>query len=75
MFGLLTPDSLIDGFLVGFICGVIPLYFSTGKDRLKLGFGAVAACVISGLLLGLLLALPIGVLFLAHFSPERARAL
>jgi uncharacterized membrane protein len=64
MLGLLTPDSLIDGFLAGLICGVIPLFFSTGKDRLKLGFGAVAACVVSGLLLGLLLAIPIGVLFL-----------
>jgi uncharacterized membrane protein len=64
MLGLLTPDSLIDGFLVGLICGVIPLYFSTGRDRLKLGFGGLLACVVSGLLLGLLLAIPIGVLFL-----------
>jgi uncharacterized membrane protein len=64
MFGLLTPDSLIDGFLVGLICGVIPLFFSTGKNRLRLGFGGLLACVMSGLLLGLLLALPISVLFL-----------
>lgn len=64
MLGLLTPDSLIDGFLVGLICSVIPLYFSTGKNRLKLGFGAVPACVVSGLLLGLLLAIPVGMLFL-----------
>jgi uncharacterized membrane protein len=64
MLGLLTPDSLIDGFLVGLICGVIPLYLSTGKDRLKLGFGAVAACVVSGLLLGLLLAIPVAGVFL-----------
>lgn len=64
MFGLLTPDSLIDGFLIGLICGLIPLFFSTGRDRLKLGFGAVAACVISGLLLGLLLALPVAGVFL-----------
>jgi uncharacterized membrane protein len=64
MLGLLTPNSLIDGFLVGLICGVIPLFFSTGKNRLKLGFGAVVACVISGLLLGPLLAIPVAVLFL-----------
>jgi len=64
MFGLLTPTSLIDSFLAGLICGVIPLYFSTGKDRLKLGFGGLAACVVSGLLLGLALAIPVGVLFL-----------
>ncbi|HSD85176.1 MAG TPA: vitamin K epoxide reductase family protein, partial [Anaerolineae bacterium] len=49
---------------IGLICGVIPLYFSTGKDRLKLGFDAVLACVVSGLLLGLLLAIPGSVFFL-----------
>ena len=64
MFGLLTPDSLIDGFLVGLICGVIPLYFSTGRNRLKLGYSAILACVVGGLLLGLLLAIPLAVLFL-----------
>jgi uncharacterized membrane protein len=64
MFGLLTPDSLIDGFLIGLICGVIPLFFSTGKNRLKLGFGGLLACMIGGLLLGLLLAIPVAVVFL-----------
>jgi uncharacterized membrane protein len=64
MFGLLTPTSLIDSLLAGLICGLIPLYFSTGKNRLRLGFGGLLACVASGLLLGLLLAIPVGVLFL-----------
>ncbi len=64
MLGLLTPDSLIEGFLIGLICGAIPLFFSPGKNRLKLGFSAVAACAVSGLLLGLLLAVPMAALFL-----------
>jgi uncharacterized membrane protein len=64
MFGLLTPTSLIDSFLAGLICGLIPLYFSTGKDRLKLGFGGLVACLVSGLLLGLLLAIPMAGAFL-----------
>ncbi len=64
MLGLLTPDSLIEGFLIGLICGAIPLFFSPGKNRLKLGFSAVAACAVSGLLLGLLLAVPVAALFL-----------
>ena len=64
MFGLLTPDSLIDGFLAGLICGAIPLFFSTGRNRLKLGYSAVLACVAGGLLLGLLLAIPAAILFL-----------
>jgi uncharacterized membrane protein len=64
MFGLLTSTELIDSFLVGLICGVVPLFFSTGKDRLKLGFGGLLACVASGLLLGSLLAIPVAILFL-----------
>jgi uncharacterized membrane protein len=64
MFGLLTPDSLIEGVLVGLICGMIPLFFSTGKDRLKLGFGGLLACVAGGFVLGLLLAIPVAALFL-----------
>ena len=64
MLGILTPDSLIDGFLAGLICGVIPLFFSTGRDRLKLGFGGLLACMASGLALGLLLAIPVAGTFL-----------
>ena len=63
-FGLLTPDNFIDSFLAGLICGVIPLYFSTGRNRLKLGFAGLVACVAGGALLGLLLAVPLAGVFL-----------
>jgi uncharacterized membrane protein len=64
MFGLLSSEPLIESGLLGLICGVIPLFFSTGKDRVKLGFVGLLACVVSGLLLGLLLAIPVAVVFL-----------
>jgi uncharacterized membrane protein len=64
MLGLLTPADLIEGVLVGLICGVAPLFFSAGRNRLKLGFGGLLACMIGGLLLGLLLAVPVALLFL-----------
>jgi len=64
MFGLLLSNSLIDGFLVGLIFGVLPLFFSTSRNRLALGFGGLLACMVSGALLGLLLAIPIAVIFL-----------
>ena len=64
MFGLLASNSLIEGVLLGLICGVFPLFFSAGRDRLKFGFGGLLACVLGGVLLGLLLAIPIGILFL-----------
>ena len=64
MLGLLTPADLIEGVLVGLICGVVPLFFSTGRGRLPLGFGGLLACMIGGLLLGLLLAVPVALLFL-----------
>jgi uncharacterized membrane protein len=63
-FGLFAPDYLIDSFLAGLICGVIPLYFSTGRDRVKLGLAALAACVAGGIVLGLLLAVPLAAFFL-----------
>jgi len=64
MFGLLLSNSLIDGFLVGLIFGVLPLFFSTSRNRLALGFGGLLACMVSGALLGLLLAIPLAALFL-----------
>ena len=64
MFGLLTSEPLIESGLLGLICGVIPLFFSTGKDRVKFGFAGLLACVLSGSLLGLLLAIPVAVVFL-----------
>ena len=64
MFGLLVSNSLIDGFLVGLIFGVLPLFFSTSKNRLALGFGGLLACVVGGLLLGVGLAVPVAIVFL-----------
>ena len=60
MLGLLTPESLIDGFLVGLICGAVPLYIGAIKNRLRLGFGGLIACIVSGFLLGLPLAVVVG---------------
>ena len=64
MFGLLTPATLVESILIGLILGVIPLFFSTGKGRLRLGFAGLIACLVSGLLLGPVLAIPVAVLFL-----------
>ena len=60
MLGLLTPDALIDGFLVGLICGAVPLYVGAIKNQLRLGFGGLIACILGGLLLGLPLAIAVG---------------
>jgi hypothetical protein len=59
MLGFLTPESLIDGFLVGLIFGAIPLYVGAIKNRVRLGFIGLTAGTLSGLLLGLLLAIPV----------------
>jgi uncharacterized membrane protein len=58
--GLLTPESLIDGFLVGLICGAVPLYVGAVRNRLRLGFSGLIACILGGLLLGLPLAIAVG---------------
>jgi uncharacterized membrane protein len=64
MFGFLAPDTLTNSFLIGLILGVIPLFFSTGRDRLKLGFGGLLACLAGSFWLGVLLAVPLCGLFL-----------
>ena len=72
MFGLLTPDSLIDGFLIGLICGAVALFFSVGRNRLRLGLGGLLACVIGGTALGVLLALLVAGVFLWLIFRRRA---
>ena len=47
------------GFLFGILVGIIPVVIGAIKQRLGLGIGGFFACAISGLILGLLLAVPV----------------
>src|SRR5438477_6962276 len=49
--------------MVGVICGLVPLITGIVRRRPALAFGGLCACVVSGFLLGLLLAVPVSALF------------
>lgn len=54
---------IIGSLVVGLICGAIPLVIGINKKKLGLGIGGLIACVVSGLIFGLILAIPICILF------------
>lgn len=55
--------SLIGAAVVGFVFGLVPLICGLIKKRVGLAIGGFAACLVGGFILGLILALPMCVLF------------
>jgi ABC-type phosphate transport system permease subunit len=54
---------LLGGAVAGTLIGLIPFFIAKKRDRKKLGQIALISCTVSGLALGLLLALPVAVIF------------
>jgi hypothetical protein len=65
---------LICGGAAGLFCGLVAYAVCASKKRQGLGAAAVIACLISGMILGLLLAVPVAIVFiviaLAMGEPE-----
>lgn len=55
--------SIIGALAVGFAFGLVPLICGLVKKRVGLAIGGFAACLVGGFILGLILALPMCVLF------------
>ncbi len=56
-------EVILAALFVGIAMGIIPAILGAVKNRLGLGIGGFFACVASGLVLGLLLAVPVCALF------------
>ncbi len=54
---------LFGGFFVGAICGILPLVFALKKERRGLAIASWVSCVVAGLVLGIILALPVAIIF------------
>ena len=54
---------LFGGFVAGAICGILPLVFALKKRRRGLAIASWISCVIAGLILGVILALPVAIIF------------
>ena len=56
-------DAALIGLVVGIVCGLIPLVSGFVKGRVALGLIGFAASAVAGVILGLLLALPVAIIF------------
>jgi hypothetical protein len=61
------------GAVVGVVCGLAPLIYGLNRNEKGLAWGGFGACVAGGALLGLLLAIPMAILFsiLIHNAAKR----
>jgi hypothetical protein len=58
----LIPHIIL-GTLIGILLGIIPLVVGVKKEKLSLGIGGFFASALSGAILGLILAVPIAIIF------------
>jgi len=59
-----TMESVLFGaLLIGILSGCVPLIYGLNKNQLALALGGFFACIISGFVLGALLAFPMAGLF------------
>src|ERR1022692_4640116 len=54
---------VVGGCIAGVLCGLVLLYIGKSRNRPELGRAGFIACCVSGLVLGLLLALPMAAAF------------
>lgn len=55
--------AVIAGLIAGLVCGLLPLISGLVKGRRELGIIGFVACAVSGAVLGLLLAIPVAIVF------------
>ncbi len=53
----------VGAFVAGALCGLLPLILALKKQRFGLALGSWICCVIAGLILGLILAVPVSIVF------------
>jgi hypothetical protein len=56
-------STIIGALVAGAICGLVPLIYGLTRGQTALAVGGFVACVIGGLLLGVILAVPLAALF------------
>jgi len=62
----MSPKRLglfLGGGTAGLVCGLVPYFIGKKKNNRKLGKIALWSCIAAGLILGILLALPVAVIF------------
>ena len=55
--------TLLGGLSIGGLCGLIPFFVGRKKNRASMGVVGLNACMVSGVFFGVLLALPVAIVF------------
>lgn len=58
-----TLITIVAGLIVGMICGAIPLFMGASRNQIGLGITGFISCTVSGVALGMLLAIPMSAVF------------
>lgn len=56
-------ELIVGAIAAGIVSGLVPLVFGLVRGEKGLAFGGFAACTVAGLVLGLLLAVPMAIIF------------
>jgi hypothetical protein len=68
-----TQEVVIVAIAVGIVCGLVPLIFGLIRGENALAFGGFVACIAGGFVLGLILAVPLAILFTVLISKRSKR--
>jgi hypothetical protein len=66
--------AIVGGLIAGILCGLIPLGAGARQNRLGIALSGFVVCMVSGVLLGALLALPVAFAFKVFISATEGRA-
>jgi hypothetical protein len=59
----MDSELIVIAIVAGVVCGLVPLIFGLVRGETGLAWGGFGACIVAGFLLGLLLALPMAIIF------------
>jgi len=54
---------IIGGLVAGLLCGLVPFFVGKNKGQQDLGTVALLVCAVCGMILGILLAVPVAIVF------------
>ena len=59
----MDSELIIGAILAGVVCGLVPLITGLVRGEKGLAWGGFAACIVGGFVLGLILAVPLAIVF------------
>jgi hypothetical protein len=66
-------DYIFGSFMAGLVAGAVPVIYGGVKGKIGLGIVGFFVCIISSLILGLLLAIPVAGVFVYYISKMNAK--